>query len=195
MRGRGTGSDADGRDDAALLRACLAGNQEAWTELVTRYTRLVYSIARKSGLDEHDAGDAVQNVFTIVLRRLESLQDLDRFPAWLITTTHRECWRVRKAQRATVSVDGFEPADPDPTADTLVVAWEQAAITHQVLDRLGERCRRLLHLLFLHDHEPAYGTIAAELHIAVGSIGPIRGRCLKQLRDQLAEFGVVDARR
>ncbi len=186
---------SEGFDDAALLRACLAGDQDAWTTLVTRYTRLVYSIALKSGLNEDDAGDVVQNVFTIVLRRLESLQQPDRFSAWLITTTHRESWRVRKLQRNHLLDDGVEPVDPDPTAEDLVVAWEHAGLIHQALDRLGERCRRLLHLLFLRDDGPSYETIATELGIAVGSIGPIRGRCLKQLKGYLADFEVVDTLR
>lgn len=182
-----------GLDDAALIRACLDGDQGAWTDLVTRYTRLVYSIALRSGLNEHDAGDVVQNVFTIVLRRLESLQQPDRFSAWLITTTHRESWRARKAQRDQTWDDGVEPVDPEPDAGSRVVAWEHASLTHQGLERLGERCRRLLDLLFLNDAEPGYEAIAAELGIAVGSIGPIRGRCLKQLKGHLAELGVVDA--
>ena len=185
----------EGLDDAALLRACLAGDQDAWTLLVTRYTRLVYSIALKSGLNEDDAGDVVQNVFTIVLRRLESLQQPDRFSAWLITTTHRESWRVRKLQRNHLPDDGVEPVDPEPTAESLVVAWEHSALTHQALERLGDRCRRLLVLLFLHDAEPGYEAIATELGIAVGSIGPTRGRCLKQLKGHLADLGVVDALR
>lgn len=182
-------------DDAALLRACLAGDQDAWTTLVNRYTRLVYSIAFKSGLNEQDAGDVVQNVFTIVLRRLESLQQPDRFSAWLITTSHRESWRIGKPRREHLSDDGVEPVDPDPTAESLVVEWEHAALTHQALERLGDRCRRLLDLLFLHDAEPGYEAIAAELGIAVGSVGPTRGRCLKQLKGHLAELGVVDSRR
>lgn len=179
-------------DDAALLRACLAGDQDAWTTLVTRYTRLVYSIALKSGLDEDDASDVVQSVFTIVLRRLESLQQPDRFSAWLITTAHRESWRARKARHGHVTDDGVELIDPDPTAEALVVAWEHASLTHQALTQLGERCRRLLNLLFLHDAQPGYEAIAAELGIAIGSIGPIRGRCLKQLKGHLAALGVLD---
>ncbi|MDQ3514412.1 MAG: sigma-70 family RNA polymerase sigma factor [Chloroflexota bacterium] len=182
----------EGLDDAALLRACLAGDQDAWTILVTRYTRLVYSIALKSGLNEVDASDVVQDVFTIVLRRLESLEHPDRFSAWLITTTHRESWRARKARRDHLTADGVEPVDPDPTAEALVVAWEHASLTHQALARLGERCARLLDLLFLHDAQPGYEAIAAELGIAIGSIGPIRGRCLKQLKGHLADLGVVD---
>ncbi len=182
----------EGLDDAALLRACLAGDQDAWTILVTRYTRLVYSIALKSGLNEVDASDVVQDVFTIVLRRLESLEHPDRFSAWLITTTHRESWRARKAQRDHLTADGVEPVDPDPTAEALVVTWEHASLTHQALARLGERCARLLDLLFLHDAQPGYEAIAAELGIAIGSIGPIRGRCLKQLKGHLADLGVVE---
>ncbi len=193
MRQRREAGNSERLDDAALLRACLDGDQQAWTDLVTRYTRLVYSIALRSGLNEHDAGDVVQNVFTIVLRRLESLQQPDRFSAWLITTTHRESWRARKLQRDHVSAEGVDPVDPEPTAESRVVAWEHASLTHQALERLGERCRRLLDLLFLNDAEPGYEAIAVELGIAVGSIGPIRGRCLKQLKGHLAEFGVVDA--
>ena len=89
--------DTEHHGDASLLAACLAGDQQAWDTLVERYTRLVYSIALKSGLGEQDAADVVQNVFTIVLRRLESLQQPDRFSAWLITTARRESWRFRKA--------------------------------------------------------------------------------------------------
>jgi len=48
-----------------MLAACLEGDQQAWDLLVERYTRLVYSIALKSGLGEQDAADVVQNVFML----------------------------------------------------------------------------------------------------------------------------------
>ncbi len=88
----------DATGDAALLSSCLAGDEDAWRTLVERYSRLAWSIALKSGLSEDDAADAVQNVFTITLRRLESLRDTERFSAWLITTSHRECWRIARWQ-------------------------------------------------------------------------------------------------
>ncbi len=180
-------------DDADLIIACLDGDQDAWTELVQRYSRLVWSIALKSGLPEETAADVVQNVFTIVLRRLESLRETKRFSAWLITTTHRESWRVAKLVREQVSDNEIDPVDPAPSLDEVVVSWEHASIVHQALGRLGERCQQLLTMLFLHDPRPAYDTIATELGISIGSIGPIRGRCLKQLKGHLADFGVVDA--
>ena len=46
---------------------------------------------------------------------------------------------------------------------------------------LSERCRTLLSLLF-RDPPPPYADISADLGIPVGSIGPIRQRCLAALR-------------
>lgn len=182
-------------DDSSLITACLAGNQDAWTELVRRYNRLVWSIALKSGLSEETAADVAQNVFTIVLRRLESLRDIERFSAWLITTTHRESWRVAKLLREQAGDGKVDPVDPAPSLEEAVISWEHASIVHQALDRLGERCQRLLSMLFLHDPRPSYEAIATELGISIGSIGPIRGRCLKRMKGHLAELGVDDAGR
>jgi RNA polymerase sigma factor (sigma-70 family) len=178
--------------DADLLQACLAGDQRAWDLLVERYSRLVFSIARKSGLDEDDAADLTQDVFTIVLRRLESLQQADRFSAWLITTTHREAWRFRKMRRAVPESLPEETIDDDPAMDALVIEWEHAALVHEALGQLGDQCRQLLDLLFLRDDRPRYDAIATELGISIGSIGPIRARCLKRLRAHLSELGIDD---
>ncbi|MBA2775669.1 MAG: sigma-70 family RNA polymerase sigma factor [Chloroflexia bacterium] len=187
--------DARHETDTGMLAACLEGDQQAWDLLVERYTRLVYSIALKSGLGEQDAADVVQNVFTIVLRRLESLQQPDRFSAWLITTTHRESWRFKKAQREIGLADGVDPVDPDPAAEELAIEWEHASLTHQALHAMDERCQRLLTMLFLYDERPGYESISIELGVAVGSIGPIRARCLRRLKKRLAEVGIVDAHR
>ncbi len=92
-------SQSSYEDDAALLSACLRGGHLARTTLVDLYNRLIFSIALRSGLDEQAASNIVQTVFIIVLRRLESLQQPDRFSSWLINTTQRECWGLRKSRQ------------------------------------------------------------------------------------------------
>lgn len=179
--------------DASLLAACLAGDELAWATLVGRYTRLIFSIARKSGLNEDDAADVVQNVFTIVLRRLEALQQPERFSSWLITTSHRESWRVGRGRLETSSDDAIEPVDPTPLTEHQIIGLEHAALVQQAVERLDDRCRQLIESLFLADDRLTYDDISRHLGIAVGSIGPIRARCLKRLRDQLQNVGVVDA--
>jgi DNA-directed RNA polymerase specialized sigma24 family protein len=51
----------------------------------------------------------------------------------------------------------------------------------RALERLGERCRQLLHALFSGD-SPGYEAIATRLGLPIGSIGPTRARCLARLR-------------
>lgn len=177
-------------EDATLLASCLAGDEHAWTELVNKYTRLVYSIAFKAGLDAEEAAEVAQNVFVIVLRRLEQLQHADRFSAWLITTTHRESWRHKKSLRDQQMDPEYDVVDDDAEPEADVMAWEQASLVQQALARLGDQCRRLLEFLFIADPRPSYAEIAESLGISVGSIGPIRSRCLKRMREQLAVVGV-----
>ena len=79
------------RSDAELIDACLGGDQQAWHELVTRFSRLVYSIPRRKGFSADDSDDVFQNVFTIVYRQLPNLRQYQSLPAWLITITQRHC--------------------------------------------------------------------------------------------------------
>jgi DNA-directed RNA polymerase specialized sigma24 family protein len=44
-------------------------------------------------------------------------------------------------------------------------------------------------MLFLDEPRPSYDTISADLGMSIGSIGPTRGRCLKQLRTHIEELG------
>lgn len=176
--------------DAQLVELCLEGDQAAWEELVNRYTRLVYSIALRSGIDSSQADDVVQNVFVTVLRRLESLRERDRFSSWLITTARRESWHYKSGNREMALDEDIEVADSSVTAEDSVIEWEQAQITHRAMQRLGDRCRRLLTAVFLTEDRPSYQEIGEELGIAVGSIGPIRARCLKQMRGHLVELGI-----
>ena len=62
---------------------------------------------------------------------------------------------------------------------------EEAASLYDALDRLELRCRELLEMLFFEDPAPDYREIANRTGLAVGSIGPIRARCLHRLKQLL----------
>src|SRR6185436_6104364 len=62
--------------DAELVRHCREGDADAWNELVERYSRYVYAIAvRGFRLSDEDAEDVVQDVFTRIYLRLDTLRD------------------------------------------------------------------------------------------------------------------------
>jgi len=177
------------RSDPKLIEACLRGEQGAWDALVDQYGRLVYSIARRYGMAETDADDVFQNVFIILLRRLESLRDQTRLSAWIITTTHRECWRVGKRSGNTADIDE-RIADVGQPSEDRAALWEQQHVVRLGLERLSGSCQELLQALFMEESEASYEVIAERLGIKVGSIGPTRARCFRKLEKILLDLGL-----
>lgn len=173
----------------ALIQACVNGDQGAWNELVERYGRLVYSIPLRSGLSETDADDVFQNVFTIVLRSLESLRDQTRLSAWLITTTHRECWRLAKRSKPYDELDE-ELIDTRTSASEQVHQRERHECVREAISHLDPPCRELVTFLFLDASDPTYEEIARRLDMAVGSVGPTRARCFKKLEAILIKMEI-----
>jgi len=183
--------DAIHQSDPVLIQACLDGDEAAWSELVDRYQRLVLSVTRRCGLPDTDADDVFQIVFTTLFRRLEGLRDQTRLSSWLITTTYRETWRLRRNARqlaalaeATAVVDlGTPPAD-------LVAQAEREQLVRDAMARLDDRCRELLTALFLGEESGSYQEVARRIGIPIGSIGPTRARCFKKLEAILNELGL-----
>ncbi|MCI1192228.1 sigma-70 family RNA polymerase sigma factor [Calidifontimicrobium sp. SYSU G02091] len=187
-------------DDAALVARCRAGDRHAWAALVRRYQRLVYTVPRRAGLSEADAADVFQFTFARLVEHVDRLDDATRVRAWLVTTARRETLRLlsrrdRVAADATAGGDADDDSDPlaqlpdpAPLPDAQLQALQDQDRVRRALERLDERSRAFVELLFLHDPPLAYAEIAARLGIAEGSIGPTRARCLDKLRRALQDL-------
>lgn len=182
-------------DDRELVAACLDNDAKAWEALILRYQRLIYSIPVKQGFSSVDAADVFQSVCLILLKKLPSLRKQEKLFSWLMTTTTRECWRVAGQWRREHTVENRDPDDqtdklsevaaPEPLADEQRLALEQQQIVRQAIDRLPERCRQLITLLFYNHDELSYAEIASRLQMPVASLGPNRARCLQKLKKDL----------
>lgn len=179
--------------DAALISRCLQGEAAAWTALVHRYQRLVYAIARRTGLDDHAVADVFQTVFTRVIEHLPRIRQSERLHAWIVTTTKREALAQHRRAQRTVSLtstseDGDEQAEWDiaddaPLPEDALADLQQIDLLRHALDRLDDRCSELLKLLFRDEDDAVpYDEVARQLGMPVGSIGPTRARCLEKLR-------------
>lgn len=195
-----------------LITRCRRGDNRAWQQLVERYGRLVHSIPVRYGLSTTEVDDVGQEVFLALAEGLATLDDPESLPAWLMTTARRYSWRAiqrRKRENPLTNVDlaeaelvdeGGAPVEADervinrfgqrtPSMTELLEGWQRQEILAEGLGRLGERCRDLLTLVFLDQHEPSYDEISEQLAIPKGSIGPTRNRCLQQLRSILEGIG------
>lgn len=163
--------------ESALLASAIAGDVDAFAEIVRRHQRVVFSVARTCGLGREDAADVTQVVFATLASGMHTIDDGARVRSWLCTVARRQAWRVnRRRDREDLG------SPPDRATDDEVGRVDALVSLIDALDTLRPRCRDLLTALYLNEPPRDYQEVSAELGIAIGSIGPTRARCLEQLR-------------
>jgi RNA polymerase sigma factor (sigma-70 family) len=183
-------------DDAALMQACMAGDEDAWTLLLERYGRLIYTIPLRFGFSRSVADEVFQDVCLTLLESQDNLRDYRRIRAWLVTVTRRACIR-RLRQRDREQFSELPESMGDTAEDTVesdLVAIEEEYLVHRALERLSPLCQQLIRGLFFESPPRSYEAIALALNIPVGSIGPTRIRCLEKLRKEIARLEQEEAR-
>ena len=173
------------------------GEKQAWDALVERYAPLIWSICRRHRLGAADAGDVSQSVWLRLVGQLDKIRDPAALPGWLATTTRRECRQVLRAARGSRPVAYVLDVEnlPDVLAGTTeqeVLEAERHAALRRAFSALDPFSQQLIALL-IQDPPVPYAEISARLGIAVGSIGPYRGRCLEKLRRHPAIAALINA--
>jgi RNA polymerase sigma factor (sigma-70 family) len=201
MTGTATGRAPEPSDnslDEQLIARCLKGDQEAWSALIDKYKNLIYSIPIKLGMHQ-DAADIFQSVCVDLLSELPRLREHLALPKWLMQTCYHKCLRSQRAAERLVELapeginsdSGGTISAPslDDLPEHMLVQLEQEQILRDAISELPEKCEQMVRLLFFEIPPRPYEDIAAELGMATGSIGAIRGRCLTHLRKQLEKKG------
>jgi RNA polymerase sigma factor (sigma-70 family) len=189
---RGAESPSKVPDDARLVKNCLAGSEEAWAMLIEKYKALIYSIPVKYGLPPQEAADIFQSTCLELLVRLSELREVRALPKWLIQVAHHQSWQWKNRSHRVVSRDSdegvVEPEVP-PVAESMLQQSQEEQMLRDAIAGLAPRCRQLVEILFFEEQPRPYAAIAAELGVAVGSIGFIRQKCIERLRRRLEEMG------
>lgn len=180
------------RDDAQLVRECLSGSESAWSALIDKYKKLIYSIPIKYGFTSDDATDIFQAVCLEMLSELPKLRKPKALPKWIMQVAMHKCFH-HKRQLLRVSAVGSAEDLPErsasPAADKILREAEEEQCFRDAIASLPPRCQRLIHMLFFEDPARPYQEIASQLGLAPGSIGFIRQRCLDKLRGKLEQAG------
>ena len=90
--------DATWKDDR-LVRACLNGDERAWSALIQKYKNLIFSIPVKYGAGQEDAADIFQSVCMELFTELPRLRDPGAFRSWLITVTAHQAFHWKRKTR------------------------------------------------------------------------------------------------
>ena len=108
-------------DDAAAVRACHAGNPDAFRHFVDRYQSRALAHARLLTQNDADAADATQDAFVDAFRSLRTFDPERPFYAWFYVLLRHRCLK-QQSRRGTRSESGTLPdtaVNPDVSAARL----------------------------------------------------------------------------
>jgi RNA polymerase sigma-70 factor (ECF subfamily) len=174
-----------------LVLDAQAGDRDALEELIRRHQNYVNLLASQYVSNRDDAAEIAQEVFILIVRRLDQLQVPAAFSSWLRRITHRTAinyCRRRKVAFAVEpeSLDANVGKDRDPAS--VAEASEMNRQLHKGLARLNDCDRKTLVAFYLNDQSlvemaqafnAPIGTIKRRLHVA-------RKRLAKEMTDPRA---------
>jgi len=169
--------------DAQLVARCRGGDEDAWRELVERFSRYVYAIAVQAyRMPESDAEDVFQEVFARAYVNLPKLRNDSAIRPWLAQMTRRLCLdTIRAGARE-------QPEElTEPIADDAIAKLDEALYVHDALATLPDNCREILDRFFARDE--SYRNIGDALDIPPGTIASRISRCLVKLKTELEDEG------
>lgn len=105
--------DFDRTRRSLLTRLKNWDDQAGWREFMDRYGRLIFSVARRSGLSAEEAEDIVQETLVAVARRIPSFRyqgDKGSFKAWLMMIVRSRIIDLRRRKGCRVQDAGALPA-------------------------------------------------------------------------------------
>ncbi len=173
--------------DAELAAVALAGDREAFGELVMRYAGSARRVARAILRDPAEADDAAQDAFLAALRQLARYDASRPFGPWLMrivanaAADRRRRRRVRAAEPLSPLLRSGEPS-PTVTADRRAL---REALT-DALARLPERQRIAVTLFDVEGY--SHREIAEILDVPVGTVRSDVFHARRVLREALAPW-------
>jgi RNA polymerase sigma-70 factor (ECF subfamily) len=198
----------EAKDDAERVRRFLAGDEEAFGEIVAVHRERIHALALSFLRNHADAEEITQDTFIRAHRGLRYFRGEAALATWLhriaLNLARNRYWYFRRRQRhATLSLDAaFSEINPVTYAERVVtdeadparaaVTREFSRVVSVCMARLGDRPREILTLR--NTLNRSYREIAGEIGISVGTVKSRVARARAALRELLAEacpeFGV-----
>jgi RNA polymerase sigma factor (sigma-70 family) len=182
----------NGPEDAELVARSLAGDREAFGQIVARYQGLVCSLAYSATGSLTHSEDLAQETFVSAWKDLRLLREPLKLRSWLCRIArNRIVDSFRREGRQPVALS--EPLEnvgeapgPGPSPSEQAISQEEEAILWRVLERLPELYREPL-VLFYREHK-SIGRVAADLELSEDAVKQrlLRGR--KLLQEEVLAF-------
>lgn len=172
--------------DRTLIERVLAGDVEAFRELVERHQRRVFGFVRNLVRHAPDAEDLAQEVFVAVFQKLHSFDaERSQFSTWLLTIARYQCLNhLKRSSLPTASEFDVESRTAQPF--DAMLSCEMHARLNAALDRLPIEQRTAFVLAEIQ--ELPYAEIAIIEEVELGTIKSRVSRAKQRLREVLSDL-------
>jgi RNA polymerase sigma-70 factor (ECF subfamily) len=165
-----------------LVRAFVAGDEDALDELVRRHRQVPLAAARRHLRSSADVEDVAQETWFRFTVHAADIREPARLAGWLWVTAANEARRRQRHAARQRLVDSFDDLLLHQSEEEAFTTSEcRAAVRRAVWARLNDRERELLALL-MDARGLDYQQISHASVRPVGGIGPTRARIIRKLQ-------------
>jgi RNA polymerase sigma-70 factor (ECF subfamily) len=171
--------------DMAAVQRCLAGEREAFADLLERHKSVVYSVARHMLKNETEAEDMAQEAFVKAYMNLKGFRGDCSFRNWICRIATHLCIDRLRAQRPeknrVILEEPWEPATAGP--EEAITTREQVRMA---LGRIPAHLRAAVVLRHLEDL--SYEEMAEALKLPMGTVKTHLRRGREALKRELEKL-------
>ena len=167
-------------EDYQLVKAAIAGEQQAYAALLERYRTSVYNHLLKMVKNPDDAEDLTLEAFGKAFKKLSTYAPHFAFSTWLFKIAQNNCIDyIRKKRLSFLSID--QPVEPtgdrdfsgnvrthNRTPEEEIIRQQRLEMVRCVLGQLNTKYRLMIELRYYE--ELSYEEIASELDIPLGTV-------------------------
>lgn len=129
-----------------LVKRSVAGDADAFLELMEQHTLSMYKIARSIINNDEDAADAIQSTILICFEKIHTLKNPEYFKTWMTRILINECIKIMRHYRNTSS---SETLPEIPGSDMSLAEFE----FKEMLDQVDEKYRTVLILYYVEGYQ------------------------------------------
>jgi len=183
---------ASANNDAELVNGTLAGNRDAFTQIVSRYQSLICSLAYSATGSLGQSEDLAQETFITAWKHLGHLRERHKLRAWLcgIARNRINNFLRREGREPVREADPLEDAAESPAPGPLpaeqTISNEEQAILWRALARIPQIYREPL-VLFYREHQSVQA-VAQNLELSEDAVKQRLSRGRKLLQEQVLSF-------
>lgn len=190
-------SPAEDFDETPLVARARTGDAAAFTELVNRYDRKIFRLARHITQSQEDAEDILQETFLRAYEHLGGFQGNSKFYTWLVRIAVNQSLMKLRKRRSDRSVSLDETLDTgEDTVTREIAVWDNPEQNYsreeirEILEKAIESLPPIFRTVFaLRDiEELSTEETAAVLNISVPAVKSRLLRARLRLREKLTRY-------